>query len=153
MSTRSLVGRIISEKPITFTARYCHSDGYPAGVGQTIIDNWRDNFDGSSKKVVEFLLSTTHGWSGLDCTDFTKQPAWTKETTGNTPRWYDDRPGIPPGKPYSENSDLSQIKYAYLFDTEENLLHIYKVIASGNLRLLAKVTYHADIENIEHHEE
>ena len=36
MSTRSYIGKKHNDD--TFTAIYCHFDGYPEGVGQTLVD-------------------------------------------------------------------------------------------------------------------
>jgi len=149
MSTRSMVGKFTDKNQGQFTARYCHYDGYPSGVGQTIINNWRNNFDNSGAKIADFLLSTKYGWSVLNDTDFTKPPGWDEKTTGDTPRWYDDREGEEPSHPFNNQSDLGWIEYAYLFDTEKNLLCIYQVIGNNNLQLLAQVTSRVNISHIE----
>lgn len=41
MATRSLIGYWSEEKKVVVSA-YCHWDGYPQGVGQTLLDNYRD---------------------------------------------------------------------------------------------------------------
>jgi hypothetical protein len=40
MSTRSLIGLLNADKSVTHI--YCHFDGYPDGVGQTLLDHYTD---------------------------------------------------------------------------------------------------------------
>lgn len=40
MSTRSFIGTYNDDD--TITAIYCHFDGYPEGVGRTLLDHWTD---------------------------------------------------------------------------------------------------------------
>lgn len=43
MSTRSRIGiiRTLGDRPVVESI-YCHFDGYPEGVGQTLLDHWTD---------------------------------------------------------------------------------------------------------------
>ena len=144
MSTRCIVGELESKEAFIFNARYCHSDGYLEGVGETIIDNWKKIDD--TQKMVDFLLSSKKGWAGLCGTDFTKAPQWETPEFGtpeydawDAPRWYDDRPGEEIAPPIRKDSDLGWLEFAYLFHVKTNTLHIYE-IRDGNLSEIKTVT-------------
>ena len=49
MSTRSYIGKKHNDD--TFTAIYCHFDGYPEGVGQTLVDSFSN--EGKVDKLLE----------------------------------------------------------------------------------------------------
>jgi hypothetical protein len=49
MSTRSLIGKQNADKTVTFI--YCHFDGYPSGVGDTLIESY------STPEQVDSLLA------------------------------------------------------------------------------------------------
>lgn len=133
MSTRSMIGVYTDENRQTFEAVYCHWDGYPEGVGQTLVHNWRNTFNGDTQKIVDFLMSTKIGWSSLCGTDFSKAPTW-EPCEEDTPRWYDDRPDEEPAERITqEDWTDSWCEYAYLFDAQANALYVYDLHKAPHL--------------------
>lgn len=124
MVTRSLVGvGTLTE----FTARYCHNDGYPHCVGETLLENW-EKWDYDSIRLGQFLLSTRVGWSELADCDFDLEPSWHRSVPH--PRWYDDRDG---DDPYTQDNDLAGIDFLYLIDPKTDTLRSFAIDLYGSI--------------------
>jgi hypothetical protein len=95
MGTRSYIGRMIDGQ---INAVYCHWDGYPEGVGATLISNY-------GEKEVDGLLELG-GFSSL------------KETVEETAKSaYREEVFVAESKfDYYRNSPFGDIEYSYLFD-------------------------------------
>lgn len=129
MSTRSMIGHYRDHTCTEWEAVYCHFDGYPEGVGDTLVRNWRDHFEGNTQAIVDFIMSTQVGWSSLTGADFSKPPTWDIEDNSQ-PRWYDDRPGEDPSVPVrflSSDGDFGWCEYGYLFHVDKNRLDVFKL--------------------------
>ena len=70
MSTHSFVGKV-NEDGKTWEARFCHWDGTPEEMGNTILNN---ALIYGFKFVADFLLSTETRWSVLASCDFKLSP-------------------------------------------------------------------------------
>jgi len=73
MATRSLIGRVVNdgEGKIHMEAIYCHYDGYPAGVGTTLMEHY------TSDEKVEALIKAGSVES-LEMNPNTSQPNTTQ---------------------------------------------------------------------------
>jgi len=114
MATRSRIA--IEDKEGLITSIYCHWDGYPNGVGRTLLDHFQDR-----KKVKELIL--LGDISSLSPELKTDQPhSFDCPTGGVTVAYHRDR-----GEDYSnahhgdrqEFEDYGYEAYGYLF-TQEN---------------------------------
>lgn len=129
MATRSLVGLYDSKDKNKLRLTYCHWDGYPRGVGETIFVNYRRI--GDARKLGEFLVSVPEGWSQLADTDFTQEKV-SKENRdrkkdAGKPIYYDE--GDPPFLITSlREARMSGCKYIYLVNPFTEELDIYEVV-------------------------
>lgn len=96
MGTRSYIGRMIDGQ---VKAVYCHWDGYPEGVGQTLVCNY-------GEKQVDGLLELG-GFSSLQETvEETSESAYHEDVFVASSK--DD---------YYRNSPFGDIEYSYLYDS------------------------------------
>jgi hypothetical protein len=78
MSTRSVIARPIAGAELRFAGRYCHSDGYPSGVGKTLFEAVNGYFNGDIGAMLTLLLDDhPAGWSSLMNADFSLKPGFT----------------------------------------------------------------------------
>jgi hypothetical protein len=73
MSTRSVIAfaNQFGAGHGSFDGRYCHWDGYPAGVGATLYARWRDYFHGDYTAMRQYLyVDHPAGWSNICNRDF-----------------------------------------------------------------------------------
>lgn len=97
MSTRSRIGIIYEDGSIRSV--YCHMDGYPSGVGQTLLDHWN-----TGQECVDILLD------GGDMSSLGKDSV----TTG----YYKDRGDKDVDAQVHENIAAFERDYAYDMDYE-----------------------------------
>lgn len=74
MSTRSVIARPLGDG---FEGRYCHSDGYPSGVGAHLHEQYRTAFGGDLDAMTKTLIDDEGvGWSAICGYDLSKPPCW-----------------------------------------------------------------------------
>jgi len=74
MSTRSIIARPLGDG---FEGRYCHSDGYPSGVGAHLHEQFRTAFEGDLDAMVKVLIDDEEiGWSAICGHDLSKPACW-----------------------------------------------------------------------------
>ena len=81
MGTRSFVG--VYDDEGSWSARYCHWDGYPSGVGATLWENYKRHFQDNLGAMVEILMSEPVGWSSLAGCDLSLPPVWIEGYKGS----------------------------------------------------------------------
>lgn len=151
MSTNSVIGFYTDKSKLEWKGVYCHSDGYPTGVGYTLVENWRNVFKGDTQKIVDYIMQSKKGWSGIAGTNFNHKPTW--NGARDVPSWYDDREGETEAPPFSHNDKDVDGYYVYLFCIEENLLYIYSTGYTSAPTLLGTVNQHSDIQFLKQIEE
>lgn len=133
MSTRSAIGKLNENG--TVDGVYCHFDGYPDGVGQTLMD-WiagqpmeRRNF------VIDKLLAERVGWSQLAGTDIDLPPSWDER------RWDAPKPEREAPQSYTARGETDEwahefadveafvrhfgVSYVYLFSADMTSMTVY----------------------------
>lgn len=83
MSTRSAIGQVINKEEGIIRAVYCHFDGYPSGVGQTLLETLRRWGPNSEGRLLETLLNEKVGWSSLADRDLDLPPMWDETDFSN----------------------------------------------------------------------
>lgn len=74
MSTRSCIAKPDGD---AWKGRYHHSDGYPTGMGRSLIDMFHGYFAGDLDAMVAYLIdSEPVGWSFILGTDLSIGPQW-----------------------------------------------------------------------------
>ena len=74
MSTRSIIARPLGDG---FEGRYCHSDGYPSGVGKHLHEQYHSAFGGDLDAMVKVLIEDEEiGWSSICGYDLSKPACW-----------------------------------------------------------------------------
>lgn len=70
MSTRALIARKTEDG---FEANYHHWDGYPSGLGLTLVELYQGHFERDAEAMLRFLLDEhPAGWSTINGQDFSK---------------------------------------------------------------------------------
>lgn len=72
MSTRACVAKPDGE---AIDGRYVHFDGYPSGVGATLIEGLK-HFDDLAAMTTKLIDNERVGWSVLAGSDLALEPAW-----------------------------------------------------------------------------
>jgi hypothetical protein len=82
MGTRSAILRVSEECDGVPRGRYCHWDGYPAGVGATLFDLIRNRFEGDVEAAIKLLIDDhPAGWSSICGVDWDQQPGFIEHST------------------------------------------------------------------------
>ncbi|MBX3081735.1 MAG: hypothetical protein KF716_08865 [Anaerolineae bacterium] len=75
MSTRSVIARWTQGD--NWQGVYCHSDGYPSGVGATLWRIYRAPFGRDLAAMLKLLIDDhPEGWSAIASCDFARKPTW-----------------------------------------------------------------------------
>ena len=136
MSTRSAIGVFTDPHNTAWHARYCHFDGYPSGVGQTLINEYQRAFAPDLSRLIAKLMAEKVGWSALDSRDLALPSGWSAPSlddnapdAARNPLSYTVRgetPHNPDDGDYIESDgDTWSTEYAYIFDVPRAMLYVY----------------------------
>lgn len=121
MATRSCIVRT-SDEGKTFTGVYHHWDGYPEGLGQTLLSLYTGHFRRDLQAMLRFLIDEhPAGWSTINRDDFNAEPGF----GGEGPECYCH--GAREEEPWvvtEENASGSGCEYAYAFDEAAGVLYV-----------------------------
>lgn len=74
MSTRSIIARPLGDG---FEGRYCHSDGYPSGVGKHLHEQFHTAFGGDLDAMIATMIDGEEiGWSSIWGHDLSMPKGW-----------------------------------------------------------------------------
>ena len=121
MATRSCIVRT-SDNGSTFKGVYHHWDGYPEGLGQTLLSLYVGHFRRDLSAMLRFLIDDhPAGWSTINGGDFNVEPGF----DGDGPQCYCH--GVRSEEAWEvteENASGSGCEYAYAFDEENETLYV-----------------------------
>jgi hypothetical protein len=133
MATRGAIVRI--NEDMSFKGVYHHWDGYPDGLGQTLLDLFNSYFD----RNLEFMLKTLiddhpAGWSTINGKNFMEPPGfneWTPQQRSekylelNNPQCYCHGDRSEEGwEVTQDNASGSGVEYVYAFDEKNGHMYI-----------------------------
>lgn len=147
MSTRSIIARSTGEG--TFKGVYHHSDGYPTGLGEFLVESYRGHFrkiagHAAFERMLAYMIDEhPAGWASIFRKDFKLKPGYSTEIKPREMSWEDYQKTVEyrrpkcfchgkrqePAELYDEKSDC-HAEWAYVFevinegDEAKNVLHI-----------------------------
>lgn len=120
MSTRSIIA--IRENPSTWKGVYHHWDGYPSGVGETLLELGKTK--GLDFIKTEIVNKHRAGWSTIN-KDWALEPENIRTSKNNkAPQYYSDGEGS--GRFLSDKDEPGIMGTEYLYICEDTGISIYE---------------------------
>lgn len=156
MGTRAVIAKPLPDGE--WKGRYHHWDGYPSGLGVTLIKAKDEHFGGDLDKMITHLIDNEKiGWSTINVENPAGPPSWEDGTAEHVnPQSYTARGEKPKGEDgwwiHSTDAEASGTEWAYVLHPEGIDVYIGDGgafgMGGGNFRLLARIPW-GDAEAME----